>query len=112
MKKGFTKYQRFIALMLMLGFTLISTPREAIHELFAHHDSDEHCNPIKSENLSFEEVHTHCDFFKLKSGTVFLNSTSEKFFELSFIQAVLLVAEPLHTLIPSLSLPGRAPPVC
>jgi hypothetical protein len=112
MNQGFNIFQRSLSIFILISFSLISIPREAIHELFAHHDSHDTCKPVNDAGLSLEEIHTHCDFFKIKSGPIFITNAYN--FIASCPIMVEISNEDLFFQTQDFSIAGsdRAPPIC
>jgi hypothetical protein len=55
---------KILAIILLGVFAWHTTPREFLHQLAPHQDTQDHHNK-KYDGLSFSEKHKHCDFLQI-----------------------------------------------
>ncbi len=107
--------KKYIAIFLLLVFSLVALPPSVLHSAFANHTdtADNYCDYFhKDLGTHVESSHTSCDIFK--TNTPVYNAL-EVLHTLSVFRVVIsqykIVAVFSTSYSPKISLPARAPPI-
>ena len=101
-----SKLNRYISFLLLVCLLPVVTPREFIHDLFGHEDTQDHYHSA----VTIEKIHKHCSIFQI-SFSIFLSSL-KSFFPTKEIENC-AYSSPQQTYIPGISVNLsylRAPP--
>jgi hypothetical protein len=68
----------YISLLLLAAFSVLAGPKEIVHELLSHHDTEDvHCTDSCRDH--FSEQHRHCDVLQLSSPPLCLSVNNFSF---------------------------------
>ena len=101
--------KKFISFFLLLLISVFVVPKELIHTLVDHNDTED-IRTVPNAPLSIEHQHTHCEFLKLNVPLYF---SDFKFFqaELPYSYFIFETFNEQSSIAPSFQLPAlRGPP--